>query len=586
MHVVDRAVYERLCKHVAQLYGEEELPRILSRIELLVGRYGVGGCKDEHCGDSLWDQRDALLVAYGDMLSDEGEPPLRSLLRFLDNRLGDAVSAVHLLPFFPSSSEDGFAVVDYRQVEPALGDWDDVRALGARYRLMVDLVVNHVSSKSQWFRNFSDGIAPERHYFVTVAPGTDLGAVSHPRTTPLLRPVQTPSGERLVWATFGPDRIDLDFRNPDVLFEFLDILVFYVHHGARVLRLCDIAYLWKEIGTSCLHLEQSHQVVKVLRDLLELLTPGILLVAETDIPHRENIRYFGAGDEAHMLYQGDLPPLLLHALETGDGRYLGEWAANLEAPPPGCTYCNFTASYGAVGLMPLRGLLPDGQIAWLAGRMQEKGGAVRRRPRPDGSDYPYEVAIRYFDALGCAPGPSDPRADDLGLARFLCSQAIMLSLRGIPAIYLTSLFGVPERRPPGELAGEAPPPPTVDRRKWRLPELDALLDDPAGAGARILARYLQLLKIRRAHPAFHPDGAQRALELPPGLFGIERLAPDGSERIRMLANLSAAPLTVAPGMIARPEDHRFCELIEGWTCPGAELGPLELAPYQVMWLEG
>ena len=283
MLVVDRGAYQRLRAHLTQLYGPDELPRILKRIELLVGRYGVDTCPDERCVHALWDQRDAVLITYGDMVHGEGEPPLRSLLHFIGNHLGDAISTVHVLPFFPYSSDDGFSVIDYRQVDPALGDWDDIRALSAdnRYRLMVDLVINHVSAKSNWFRSFLNGIAPERHYFIEVEPNTDLSAVTRPRTSPLLRPVQTPSGRRLVWTTFSHDQIDVDFSNPDVLFEFLDILLFYVHHGARMVRLDAIAYLWKEIGTSCIHLKQTHLVVKVLRDILDLLAPGIVLITET-----------------------------------------------------------------------------------------------------------------------------------------------------------------------------------------------------------------------------------------------------------------------------------------------------------------
>ncbi|MCG6861486.1 MAG: sugar phosphorylase [Chromatiaceae bacterium] len=579
MLVVDRAVYNRLGEHLTQLYGERELPRILSRLELLVGRYGVGTCPDEHCGRGLWDQRDAALITYGDMVRSEGEPPLRSLRNFIDNRLGDAISAVHVLSFFPYSSEDGFAVIDYRQVDPALGDWDDIRALSADngYRLMVDLIINHVSSKSAWFRNFANGIAPERHYFIEVESDTDLSAVTRPRTSPLPRPVQTPSGRRLVWATFGHDQIDLDFSNPDVLFEFLDILLFYAHHGARIIRLDAIAYLWKQIGTNCIHLEQTHLVVKVLRDVLDLLAPGIILLTKTNVPHHENIGYFGEGDEAHMIYQFSLPPLLLHALVTGKSRYLSDWLAGLESPP-GCTFFNFTASHDGIGVRPLEGLLPDDELNALVARMEQKGGHVSRRENPDGSQTPYELNITYFDAL------SDPgrRDSDQGIARFLCSQTIMLSLQGVPGIYFNSLIGAPNWRAGVEETGRVR---TINRQKWSLAELEAMLEDPTQPASRILAEYLRLLRIRREHLAFHPNGPQRVLKLPSGLLGIRRTAPDGSEKIWVLANLTAEPLEAKPHHI----DRRFArypwtELIQGWTYQGGELQSLQLAPYQVMWL--
>jgi sucrose phosphorylase len=580
MRVVDRAVYERLKGHLVRLYGEDEQQRMLNRLELLVGRYGVGSCTDQRCGDALWDQTDAVVIAYGDMVRGDGESPLRSLLHFLEANLGDAVSSVHVLPFFPYSSDDGFSIIDYRQVDPLLGDWEDIQALSKSYRLMIDLVINHVSSQSEWFRSYSNGVAPERHYFLEVEPGTDLSPVTRPRTNPLLRPVQTPYGERLVWATFSHDQIDVDISNPDVLFEFLDILLFYVHHGARIIRLDAIAYLWKAIGTSCVHLDETHGVVKLLRNLLDLLAPGIVLLTETNVPHEENVSYFGEGEEAHMVYQFSLPPLLLHALETGESRYLTEWVAGLEPPPEGCTFFNFTASHDGIGVRPLEGLLPDQELNALVERMEEKGGRVSRRENPDGSQTPYELNITYFDALS-SPVRND---GDLGLARFLCSQAIMLSLQGIPGIYFNSLIAAPNW-----LAGvqETRRARTINRQKWGLAELQDLLRDATHPASRVFPEYLRLLEIRRAHAAFHPSGPQRALELPRGLFGIKRVAPDDSEELWVLANLTAEPIDVPPGSIDRHFERRqWRELIQGWARAGEELGQLELAPYQVMWLRG
>lgn len=581
MLIVERAIYKRLRTHLAQLYGGEGLQSILNRVDLLAGRYGLETCPDEHCGQALWDQRDAVLITYGNMVrGEEGEPLLRSLLGFVGKRLGNAVSAVHVLPFFPYSSDDGFSVIDYRQVDPDLGGWNDIEALSAdnKYRLMMDLVINHVSSHSEWFRNFVNGIAPERHYFIEVEPDTDLSAVTRPRTSPLVRPVQTPSGERLVWTTFSHDQIDVDFRNPDVLFEFLDILLFYVYHGARIIRLDAIAYLWKRIGTSCIHLEETHLVVKILRDVLDLLAPGVILLTETNVPHQENVSYFGAGDEAHMVYQFSLPPLLLHALETGNSRYLMDWVAGLEPPPPGCTFFNFTASHDGIGLRPLEGLLPDDEFAALVDRMQQKGGQVSWRENPDGSRTPYELNITYFDALG-APGRKD---SDVGIARFLCSQTIMLSLQGVPGIYFNSLIAAPNWLVGVEESGSAR---AINRRKWRLAELDDLLEDSVQPASRVLAEYRRLLGIRREQAAFHPNVPQRALDLPPGLFGIERTAPDASERILVLANLTSEPLAIEPRFVHHQFDQRqWRELIQGWSSAGGELEQLELAPYQVMWL--
>jgi sucrose phosphorylase len=578
MRIVDRRVFQRIRERLRRLYGEAALPRLLNRLELTVGRYGVGmSCADDlDCG--RWDERDAVLICYGDMVTTNGDAPLATLRRFLKAQVGGAVSAVHVLPFFPYSSDDGFAVNDYRIVDPELGTWDDIQALANDYRLMVDLVINHVSGHGLWFRAYCNGIAPERGFFIEVDPATDLSAVVRPRTTPLLRTVQTPYGERHLWATFGEDQLDVDFHNPDVLFEYLDILLFYVHNGAQIIRLDAIAYLWKEIGTSCIHLPQTHEVVKLLRDVLEMVEPRILLLTETNVPHAENITYFGDGDEAHMVYQFSLPPLLLHALHSGDASHLSEWAANLAPPPPGCTFFNFTASHDGIGVRPLEGLLPDVERDALVDAMEERGGLVSRRSNPDGSATPYELNITYYDAVGV---PGDRGAS---VARFLCSQTIAIGLQGIPGLYFNSLLGAGNDFDGVERTGRAR---SINRRKWTLAELEMILDPAHGHQAHeVFPELLRRLRIRREQRAFHPDGPQRVLDLPQGLFGVQRRAPDDSQRIYAIANLTGKPARLSLARLDRRwQQRRWRELIGGWRGDAETMtGRLELAPYQAIWL--
>ncbi|MGB5835121.1 MAG: sugar phosphorylase [Thiohalocapsa sp.] len=583
MRAVDRRVLQRIRQRLVRLYGEDPLPRLMNRLDLVVGRYGVGMSCPEGKVCPRWDQHDAVLICYADMIhadsmAETGESPLAVLHRFLRDRVGDAVSAVHLLPFFPYSSDDGFSVLNYRAVDPELGDWHEIQRLGERYRLMVDLVINHVSSQSHWFRAYCNGMAPERHYFIEVDDDADLTRVTRPRTSPLLRPVQTPTGEHRVWTTFSHDQIDVDFSNPDVLFEFLDILLFYVHNGAQIVRLDAIAYLWKEIGTSCVHLPQTHEVVKLLRDVLEMLQPGLVLITETNVPHAENVSYFGDGDEAHMVYQFSLPPLLLHALSTGNAAYLADWAANLETPPPGCTYFNFTASHDGIGVRPLEGLLPVDEFNALVAAVEQQGGLVSRRSNPDGSTTPYELNITYFDAVS-VPGDLDRSID-----RFLCAQTVAMSLQGIPGIYFNSLLGASNNLSGVEQTGRAR---TINREKWTESKLAAMLsDDSAHQARRVLPEYLRRLNLRRAQPAFHPDASQQVLDLPAGLFGVRRDAIDGSERLWMIANLTDRPLSVAMGRIDRNwKKYRWGELIEDWSRLAGELPTkLDLAAYRVVWL--
>ncbi len=413
-------------------------------------------------------------------------------------------------------------------------------------------------------------------YFIDVEPDTDLSDVVRPRTSPLLRSVQTPYGERFVWATFSHDQVDVDFRNPDVLFEYLDILLFYVHHGARIIRLDAIAYLWKRIGGPCIHEPETHELVKLLRDILEMLAPGVILLTETNVPHAENLSYFGAGNEAHMIYQFSLPPLLLHALHSGDASYLTSWAAGLEPPPPGCTFFNFTACHDGIGVRPLEGLLPAAEFKGLVAAMEQRGGLVSRRSNPDGTATPYELNITYFDAVG-VPGDMDAY-----VRRFLCSQTIAMSLRGMPGIYFNSLLGAGNDLAGVEDTGRAR---SINRRKWTLAELDALLQEGySDQAAAVLPEFLRRLRLRRTRDAFHPDADQIVLDLPKGLFGVRRDAGAGS--VWMVANVSPRVVGCAMSRLHRRwKERRWRELIGGWEADGETLpSRLELDPYQVAWL--
>ncbi len=553
-----------------RLYGPEA-DRCLERFGMMIGRYGLAGAPASP--PPRWSEKDAVLIAYGDAVQAPGEKPLATLKRFVDGRFHGAIGAIHVLPFFPYSSDDGFSVIHFRQVNPALGGWPEIRALGEKFGLMFDLVLNHVSRKSGWFQDYLLGIAPGRRYFVEADPRADLSAVVRPRTSPLLTRVMTRGGERHVWTTFSSDQVDLDFANPDVLFEILDILMLYASTGARIIRLDAIAYLWKKPGTTCIHLPETHEVVKLIRDVLDIMAPGVILVTETNVPQDENLSYFGAGDEAHMVYQFPLPPLLLHALVNGHARHLTAWAAALPAPPPGCTVLNFTASHDGIGLRPLQGLVPAEEIAKLAEVARAQGGEVSFKKNSDGSESAYELNVTYFDALG-TPGQAD---DVLQVARFLCSQTIPMVLRGIPAFYFNSLVAATNDAEQAKRTGMAR---SLNRKKWTLDELDARLAHAGSATARVFAECTRRLRLRAAHPAFHPDAAQEVLDLDPRVFAVRRTAPSGGEAVTALANVSLE--TVALPLDRLPPAADVKDLLGG---SGLECGnECRLGPYEAAWL--
>ena len=562
----------RIRERFQRLYGDRS-EQCVERLEMLVGRYGVG--LDGNSYSAKLDETTVILITYGDTVQKDEERPLKTLKHFVDQHVRESISAVHILPFYPFSSDDGFSVIDYREVREDLGTWSDVSALGENFTLMFDLVLNHTSRKSRWFRDYVSGIAPARFYFEEADPSNDLSAVVRPRSSPLLTKTQTRLGERHVWTTFSSDQIDLDFSNPDVLFEFLDILLYYVAHGVRIIRLDAVAFLWKKVGTSCLHLPETHEVVKLLRDFLEMVAPGVVLITETNVPHEENVSYFGSGDEAHMVYQFSLPPLLLYSLLRGNAETLIQWASALEDPPASCTYFNFCASHDGIGVRPLQGLVADSEIDWLVDEVQARGGRVSKKQNSDGSESPYELNITYFDAL------SDPRADDpdAHVARFLCSQSVLLTMRGVPGIYFHSLTATPNNLAEIQETGRAR---TINRKKWNLEMLEALLADQSSQTHRVFQRYIHMLNCRRAHPAFHPVAEQSILDLGPDVFAILRNTPGGSQRVLALHNFTANRVEVGP-IPGLNSGSAWDDLLDSGKAVDLSQ-KIELRPYKVKWL--
>ncbi len=338
---------ERIYQYLAFLYPEQGkyiAEKLLEQLEAFIREHPALQKTTRQHHDNI-DEKDAILITYGDQVQGTDEPPLRALAAFLTSRLSQVISGVHILPFFPYSSDDGFSVTDYRRVDPSLGSWQDIEHIGQEFRLMFDAVINHISRESDWFINFQQGDPLFQDYFMTIDPNADLSQVVRPRPLPLLTPVETKNGVQHVWTTFSEDQIDLNYANPRVLLEIVDLLLFYVAKGAEIIRLDAIAYLWKEIGTSCIHLPQTHQVVKLFRAVLDLVAPGVLLITETNVPHAENVSYFGKPlpekdqtDEAQLVYQFPLAPLILHTFRTGDASKLTRWAASLQTPSPGTTF--------------------------------------------------------------------------------------------------------------------------------------------------------------------------------------------------------------------------------------------------------
>jgi sucrose phosphorylase len=584
---ITQALQSRIRSHLAFLYGADQVDSVWQRLQAILHSFHQRNptLANVSAPHPLTEQ-DAILITYGDQFQELGVPPLETLHSVLTSTLDHAVSSVHILPFFPYSSDDGFSVIDYTQVNPALGTWTDVERLGKDFRLMFDAVINHISRESAWFRRFLAGDPQFTAWFITVEPGTDLSQVVRPRALPLLTPVRTASGQKLVWTTFSDDQIDLNYAHPAVLLKILEILLFYVEKGAQLIRLDAIAYLWKTIGTPCIHLEATHRVVKLMRCVLDAVAPSVLIITETNVPHQENISYFGSPiaeghgtDEAQLVYQFPLPPLVMHSLLSGNAAAITRWAAGLSAPA-GTTFFNFTASHDGIGLMPARGLISDTEIQALVDAALAHGGRVSYKANPDGSRSVYELNISYFDAIS-NPSADEPQTKQV--QRFIASQSIMLSLAGVPGIYVHSLIG--SQSWPAGLA-QTGRNRTINRQKLDRTILEQQIGDPRSLRHQVFHAYRHLLDVRAAEPAFHPHGSQQVIELDERIFSLLRTSPGRDRRVLCVHNVSGQVLSlpICPASLKLPAG-KWRDLLSGREYNidgGAEL---TLQPYAVLWLK-
>jgi len=497
-------------------------------------------------------ERDAMLITYGDQVRSPGTPHLQTLTKFCKMHLANSISSIHILPFYPWSSDDGFSVKDYGTVDLALGDWSDIEHLGRFFRLMFDAVINHASVQGDWFQAFLQNDPNFLDFFITVEGEPDLTQVIRPRTLPLLTEFQSSTGKRKVWTTFSADQADLNYANPEVLLRILDVLLTYAQHGAQFIRLDAIAYLWKEIGTSCLHQPQTHAIIQLFRKVLDDVAPHVYIITETNVPHVDNISYFGNGEnEAQLVYNFALPPLVLHTLRTGDATALSNWAAGLALPSEKTTFFNFLASHDGIGLNPIRGILSNNEIDQLVQDTLQHGGLISYKNNPDGTQSPYEMNINYFDALS-DPGGYEPLPFQID--RFMAAQAIMLMLRGLPGIYFHSLFGSRGWKDGVRQTGQNR---SINREKLELTNLEADFTNPRSIRSQVFRRYCDLLSRRASSQAFDPYGNQEILDMGPAVFALRRSSSDGRYRTLCLQNVTA---------------------IE------QEAGEFILAPYQTLWI--
>jgi len=528
---------------LVDLYGAGEAASLTPRVEAMLRDPGAAATDEP-----LWDEHDVWLITYPDQFQRRGEPPLVTLRRFYLDHLAASCKGMHVLPFFPSSSDAGFSITDYSAVASELGTWEDIERLAASTRLMVDAVINHASVEGEWFRRWGKGDEQFAGFFRVADPGADLTDVVRAREHPLLTPVTTSRGEEWIWTTFSADQADLDYRNPEVLLRVLEVILGYVERGARMIRLDAVGFLWKEEGSLSIHLPQTHRIVQFLRACLDQAHPDTLLLTETNVPHRENMSYLGSiFPEAHAVYQFPLPPLTLHAFTTGDASKLAAFLGRLGDAPPLTTVVNFLGSHDGVGLRPAEDILSPADVDRLVRLAEDSGGRVSMRANAEGDTAPYELNATWFDLIR---GPTE--GDD-ALQRHLASHAVILALAGIPAIYVHSFFATPNDGAAAEGPGGAR---AINRPKETdTDRLETELEDSSGMARMALDGMAELISLRRSSPAFHPDAAQSISTPVPAVLAVHRRADDGSTAT-VLVNVSGDSVELPRSSVVRVVGRR------------------------------
>ena len=572
---LDQELYSRVSEHLSIIYPDLNTKKLASE---LIAEMGMGrNIQRPTPHRNHWDQGDAILITYGNTIQSSGELPLVTLSRFLDKYLKRQFTAIHILPFFPFSSDDGFSVIDYSTVNPSLGDWENIESISKKYKLMSDLVINHISSRSRWFENYKNDVTPGKDYFIEGNPSDDFSKVVRPRNSPLLTEVRTKAGIRHVWSTFSGDQIDLNFRNPNVLKEFVSIVRSYLNHGITIFRMDAVPFLWKQKGTSCTNLQPTHEIIKLFHTLIEYYFPSALIVCENNVPSNENLTYFGNANEAHVIYNFSLPPLLIYTLLTGRCSHLKNWMMSMPPAQSGTTYLNFIASHDGIGLRPLDGLISDDEVDKLVEKTKQSGGRVTYRKSREGSDKPYELNITLFDLL---KSTFDSDEDNYSVERFLCAHSIMFALEGIPAVYIQSIFGSHNDLDRLEHTQRNR---SINRHIWDEFELEKELSDRQSPHARIFAELKRLLSIRKKQSAFHPNATQYTLHISDDIFAFWRQSINRDQSIFCISNVTATEKLINLRDINLINTDEWKDLIGGRLYFNIQ-EQLSLSPYQVLWI--
>ena len=526
---------------------------------------------------SIWDSSSVVLITYPDSIYRENESTLKTLTEFVKNRLSGLSSVIHVLPFLPSTSDGGFAVSNHEKIEDTFGNWNDLKDLSSEHIIMADLVLNHVSSSHPWVHQFIKSEAPGSSYIVAPSDTEIWEKVIRPRNSSLFTNINTNKGFKNVWTTFGPDQIDVNWRNPHLFIEFLKLLVKYVNNGAEWIRLDAIAFIWKEPYTTCLHLEPVHLIVKLLNKCLKIIKPSAVLITETNVPEKENLSYLIDGNEANLAYNFTLPPLLLEAIYTGETDLLNNWLSNWKELPTYTSLLNFTSSHDGIGLRALEGIMDNKRIHNLLIESEKRGGLISHRRLSNGEDQPYELNISWWSAMS-HDGTDNTQFQ---FERFLLSQVFTLSLKGVPAFYLPSILASPNDLDSFRKTGQRR---DLNRQKFEANKLLDVLRNFDSPASKNISYLTHIVKVRSRIKAFHPEANMKCISNNIENCVIIQRGLD-EDSVYVICNISNKFLNISLlTELNLPQSFSTRKFLDNITGSLFNTDMIKLNPYQVVWI--
>lgn len=588
---VNKEVIKKIINYLSMLYGSKIASQyVYEIIRLIKVHHAYKSQELEEAEklfnkDNLFSEDDTVLITYGDIIKNHYIKPLKVLHNFAKKHLKEAFKSIHILPFFPYSSDRGFSIIDYEQVNPELGTWEDILNIKNDFNLMFDVVLNHVSAKSSWFQEFLNGHPYYKNFFIqfstkNIISDEQLKLIVRPRTSDLFTEFATINGVKLVWTTFSNDQIDLNYKNPDVLMKMLHIILYYIRKGANIIRLDAVTYLWETLGTNCAHLKQTHTLIKLIRTLLDEASPETLIITETNVPHKDNIKYFGDGfDEAHMVYNFALPPLVLYSYLKEDSTKLTSWAKSLNKISPKTTFFNFLDSHDGIGVFPVKGILTNSEIDFLVLKTIEHGGYISYRTDQSGSELPYELNTTWYSAIN---NENSGESDDLQINRFLSSRSIALALSGVPGVYIHSFFGSKNDAESVLIEKQTR---SINRKILKHKLINNLINDHESTTYKVLKGFTKMLKIRRKESLFHPNAGQIILNLSRDVFALVRF--NNEKNIICITNVKNANISLSIDRINIPHWSKTWKdlLTDRLYKSSSSYLKLDLKPYEILWLK-